>query len=177
MEIIDKVNRLPRHPTKKYATRELSELKYIVVHHSGTVSGTSESFAKYHIDTRDWPGIGYHYVIPKDGVIEKTNYNTTISYHVGEQNRESIGICLVGYFDIEEPTQEQYNSLAWLIKDLLKAYPILEVKGHRAFKSTSCPGKNFDFSYLNTLLRHEEKSKYDMFLEELQALINKYKEW
>lgn len=174
--IVDKTESLSRHPTKKYQTRELSELKYIVIHNSGTTDGTSESFARYHVKDRDWPGIGYHFVISKNGEIEKTNNQTTISYHVGEQNRESLGICLVGNFDTEKPTQEQYNSLAWLIKELLKAFPTLEIKGHRDFKSTSCPGKNFDFSYLNTLLKHKEKSKYDLLIEDLKALIKKYKE-
>lgn len=171
--MINIVNDLPRHPTKKYVTRDIKDLKYIAVHHSGTVEGTPKSFAEYHIKKNDWPGIGYHYVITKQGVVYKTNNITTISYHVGDYNRQSIGICLVGNFDLEKPTEEQYKALAELIKEL-QIYN-LEIKGHKDFANRTCPGKNFDFLYLGKLLA-KEKSKHELLIEELEALIKKYKE-
>lgn len=165
--MINIVNDLPRHPTKKYATRDIKDLKYIAVHHSGTVEGTPKSFAEYHIKKNDWPGIGYHYVITKQGVVYKTNNITTISYHVGDYNRQAIGICLVGDFDKEKPTEAQYQALRELLQEL--SIYNLEIKGHKDFMNRTCPGKNFDFSQLKT------KTELEKFIAELQSLIERWK--
>jgi len=165
------VNELPRHPTKQYAKRDVTELKYIAIHHSGTEGGDPQSFARYHIETRDWPGIGYDYVIMGNGTTYKTNNLTTVNYHVGSKNRETVGICLVGNFDQIKPTQAQYDALSELCRLLLQEYPWLEIKGHKDLQDDrTCPGKNFDFVYLNTLLRtrptYEDLEKRNKVLED-----------
>ena len=67
-----------------------------MIHHSATDDGSPEAYARYHVQTRGWPGIGYHFVIQKDGGIYQTNRLDTISYHVSGQNTNSIGICGTG---------------------------------------------------------------------------------
>lgn len=142
---------LAKHPTKKYGQRDLKDLKYIVVHHSAQSEGNPYAYARYHVQ-KGWPGIGYHYVIQRDGTIYKVNENKTWSYHCGADNRYSIGICLTGNFNSKEPeaNEAQYKSLLELIDALLKAYPGLEVKGHRELRSTKCPGDKFDLGKLRS---------------------------
>jgi len=137
--IVNVVDKLPHHPRKHYARRQESDIKYIVIHHSGTKEGSPLSFARYHVEHRGWAGIGYHYVITKDGTIYKTNNITTVCYHARGGNRRGIGVCLVG---IEEFSEEQLISLDLLIEELLHALPGRKVIGHREVEGsrTSCPG-------------------------------------
>jgi len=179
MEIINLVDKLPRHPTKQYAKRELSELKYLVIHHSGTAEGDAFSFAKYHVEARNWPGIGYDYVISKNGTIYKVNNLTTVNYHVGNANRESVGVCLVGNFEAEDPTDKQYLALSELAIVLCQEYK-LEVKKHGDLMNTTCPGKNFELGklfYYVANYNYEQLQKtifsYKSILRELKQTINK----
>lgn len=141
IKIIDIVNNLKKSNTQTYDTRDLSQINKIVVHHSATTSGTPESYARYHVDTRNFPGIGYHYVVQQDGTIYQTNYLNTISWHTGGENTSSIGICLTGNFDVQQPFPAQMaalNSLIAYIKSQLNRP--LQIKGHRDYSTKSCPG-------------------------------------
>ena len=91
-------DKLIRHPYKTYDGRPLNAIQKIAVHHSLTSSGSAESFARYHVKHNGWPGIGYHFVIEKDGTVKWCNDLEIKCYHVGNSNRMSIGICLVGDF-------------------------------------------------------------------------------
>ena len=126
----------------KYRKRSMSGVKYIAVHHSATTSGTPSAFARYHVNERGWPGIGYHYVITKDGSIYLCNDLDTLCYNVSRRNSQVVGICLVGNFNKTPPTDEQYISLSWLI-DCLKVTGAYKVKPHSYFRKTSCPGTLF----------------------------------
>jgi N-acetylmuramoyl-L-alanine amidase len=135
---------LPKHPTEKYDPRPLGVIKHIVVHHSLTKSGSAEAYAKFHIDKNGWPGIGYHFHIGKDGIVDWTNDLETISYHVGKSNRTSVGIVLTGDFRVEKPTEAQMISLIALIRYLQKLLniPTTNVKGHSEMPGYSwkqCP--------------------------------------
>ena len=119
LNIKDKRNSLARHATKTYTTRPLSAIKYIVVHHSLTTSGTTEAFARYHVETNGWPGIGYHFVIEKNGDIDWCHDIEVKSYHVGNSNGKAIGVCLVGDFRKELPTEAQLFSLYKILDALM----------------------------------------------------------
>ena len=110
--MIDITDKLQKHTSNKYKARLATAIRQIVIHHSATrpisVSGIAdaEAFARYHVIELGWPGIGYHYVIGKDGTVLKTNPNSVSSYHAGKANATSLGICLVGAFDAKEPPRE-----------------------------------------------------------------------
>ncbi len=140
-------NAIPTHPNKKYAIRSLNVIQKIIVHHSATSSGSPASYANYHI-SKGWPGIGYHFVIQKNGEVFQTNDLERISYHTTGQNANSIGICLTGNFDVEQPTPQQMNSLKALIINLESQLGNLYVHGHNEFSSKTCPGNNFDLQPL-----------------------------
>lgn len=135
---------LTRSTVSTYPTRQLSQIKRIVVHHAAAQNQTAVDYARYHVGSNGWPGIGYHYVIEKNGRVIQGNPLENISYHVGAgENTPSIGICLSGNFDIEHPTPIQLKRLEQLIKKLRQDLPqALEINGHRDFKNKSCPGDN-----------------------------------
>ena len=115
VKINNVVDSLPKHPSKTYSTRNLSQIDKIIIHHTATSGGSAQAYANHHVNTRDWPGIGYHYVIDPDGTVNQTNYHQTRSYHVSGQNTNSIGVALTGNFKYTEPTAAQMQSLNALI--------------------------------------------------------------
>lgn len=141
------IGKLMVSSTLHYKTRTLSQIKRVVIHHSATLStaagSNAQSYAKYHVENRGWPGIGYHAVIDPDGTINETNKLTTVCYHVENHNTGSVGVCLSGNFDVEKPTQAQINSLVWYIKGINSAVGRkLEIDEHNDFQNKSCPGAN-----------------------------------
>lgn len=148
MEIVDVRHQLAKHPSKVYGKRNIGGIKYIVIHHSATLQGDAFSFARYHVNNNDWPGIGYHYVILEDGTIQWTNDITVISNHVSGYNAQSVGICLVGDFTREILEQKQKDSLKELVKNLLEKLNlgIEAVVGHNQIKPgyTQCPALDMD---------------------------------
>ncbi|WP_253901878.1 N-acetylmuramoyl-L-alanine amidase [Brevibacillus sp. HB1.3] len=81
---------LPRHKSLKYGRRKLAYIRSAAMHHSATLSGLPEAFARYHVNTKGPPGIAYHFVIQKDGVIYWCNDPEVISYH--EAGVWSLGV-------------------------------------------------------------------------------------
>lgn len=156
-KILDLRGKLPIHNWKKYSQRELADIKSVAIHHSMTTSGNAKSFANYHVNNNGWPGIGYTYVILKDGSIEWCWDMTIKSYHVGNSNKESLGVCLVGDLRKELPTNSQMASLTELIRKLQDILPNkVNVLGHCEYPQYSwkkCPAMDMD--NLRQLLRAE----------------------
>lgn len=148
MKIIDKRYQLAKHSSKQYSRRSRNQIKYIAFHHSASISGTVEQFANYHVNHLDWPGIGYHYVVDKQGDIYWCHDLETISYHVGNSNKASVGICLIGDFTKGKPTKAQYESTLKLTDMLMNELSInlKNVLGHNQFpnNSTACPAINMN---------------------------------
>ncbi|WP_246944053.1 N-acetylmuramoyl-L-alanine amidase [Bacillus pinisoli] len=147
MEIIDKRNSLPTHPSKRYKRRSLSAIKNIAIHHSATTSGSAESFARYHVNTLGWPGIAYHYVVDKDGTISHCHDLEVVSYHVGNSNYRAVGICMVGDFRTQQLSVAQKKATQNLVLSLLDVLTINveDVWGHQEFPGYEwkpCPSIN-----------------------------------
>ena len=137
----------------------------MVIHHSSTPSGSAAIFDRYHREKLGWQGVGYDFVIGNgrgsaDGTIEVTfRWERQIhGAHAGVQqyNEHGIGICLVGDFERSYPTQAQVESLVWLVTYLQErcGIPTSHVLLHRHVKNTRCPGENFPFYKLLSLLPH-----------------------
>ena len=154
--IDDVVDDLPRHRSKRYQSRPVSAIQQLIVHHSAVpASVLAAQLANYNVNMSDWPGIGFHYFVGVDGTIQQTNDLTTISYHAGSQNGNSIGLAFAGDFDEAVPTQAQITAgahlIAWLLDHL--NLPIAAVHGHKEFANTTCPGEQWDHGpmWRNTL--------------------------
>jgi hypothetical protein len=128
---------------------------YIVIHHSGTASGSAQSFDQNHRETRGWRCLGYHFVVGNgngqgDGVIIAGPrwYSQEPGAHANsnEHNVHGIGICLVGNMDEQPPTPAQWAATRALVAQLRRSYniPPEHVLGHNQVRgggSTACPGK------------------------------------
>lgn len=150
-KIINITDQLPKG-SKPYPKRNLSQIVRFVVHHSATTTGTPQEYAKYHVEGHGWPGIGYHFVLQKDGTIYQTNALETISYGVEGNNTGSINICLTGNFETETLQAPQKDALVWLLRELgaqLGPKPILP---HSAFKPTKCPGAHINTEEISQLV-------------------------
>jgi hypothetical protein len=139
------------------------EIKLIAVHHTAMqVTGDNRSGAErvralyaYHAVNRGWGDIGYNYLIDEDGKIYegKAGGKYIVAGHAYCNNIDTLGIALLGNFEVEQPTQKQLKALQWLLADLGEEYDIDMTKdvtfhgkqmppvvGHRDLLSTDCPG-------------------------------------
>lgn len=87
---------------------------------------------------KGWRTIGYHYVIPQDGTIEKGRPVTRQGAHVKGHNENNIGVCLIGGLDESGKPSNTYNdkqldALFKLLLDLCAEHGIDHglVCGHR----------------------------------------------
>lgn len=153
--IQDITDSLMKHPTKRYVDRPLADVTTVTIHH--TVSNTTpEAIARFHVETRDWPGIGYHFVIMADGTIYQTNRLTTKSFHAGsyaapgDENHWSIGLALMGNFTNAPPPQAQQDAAKALVNYLKSIVPsITRSLPHRGMPgaNTQCPGNTWQSWY------------------------------
>ena len=119
----------------------------IVIHHVGVPAGdtTAAAIHRAHL-ANGWAGIGYHYVIRKDGTIERGRPLATVGAHAQGHNFDTVGVNVTGNFDVEKPTAAQLKALENLLASLCAIYGIepgaATICGHRDFNATDCPGKN-----------------------------------
>lgn len=115
-----------------------NKVKLIILHHRGG-NGDVESIHKYHLKL-GWAGIGYHYYIRKDGKVYQGRSIKFVGSHCKGNNSCSIGVCLEGNFEKEQPTEAQLKSLFELISHIKKMYKnIYKVINHRDVFPTKCP--------------------------------------
>ena len=107
-------------------------LEYIVIHHTAsTAKETVEQIHNFHINNNGWAGIGYHFYIRKDGTIYKGRDEKYAGAHCVDYNSISLGICLEGNFETEQPTDSQLKSLSELLQHLKNKYGNVQIVGHR----------------------------------------------
>tara|TARA_Y100000589_G_C27191439_1_gene644978 strand:+ start:2909 stop:4192 length:1284 start_codon:yes stop_codon:yes gene_type:complete len=88
-----------------------------------------------------WDGAGYHHIICRDGHIEPGRPSYWQGAHVYGQNKNSLGVCLIGRQNF---TTAQMNSLSQLLHHLKCQYPNAEIVGHRDVQNTAKTCPNFD---------------------------------
>lgn len=119
----------------------------IVIHHTGgkDIDASAEQIHEWHINA-DYSGIGYHFVVRKDGTIERGRPVDTIGAHAFGENYHSIGIHLSGDFDKTIPTMAQIEMTSMLTANLCADFGIpidkKHIVGHCDLMATDCPGRN-----------------------------------
>jgi hypothetical protein len=155
--VVQDVSRdLPHHATRRYATRPLSLIRHLVLHHTGASATLSPAeIAIEHVEANGWPGIGYHFVIDRRGNIAQTQDLTVETYHARQFNPASVGIALAGDFSSSVPDPAQLEAAAILLCDLLRdlGLPLGAIRGHREMVQTTCPGEAFGTLWKPRLLR------------------------
>ena len=120
----------------------------LIIHCSSVKPDQTSSAAQ--IDTwhrqRGWKlGIGYHYVVRRNGEIEHGRPEWMIGAHCLNHNAHSIGICYEGGLDArgqpdDTRTAEQKASLRRLLEDLHRRYPRALIVGHHDLDpKKACP--------------------------------------
>ncbi|HEV3148065.1 MAG TPA: N-acetylmuramoyl-L-alanine amidase [Chthoniobacterales bacterium] len=164
-------------PAYRYLTRSVIEeirrapvqrrrWQFIVVHNSGTRQGNARVFDYYHRHVRRMRnGLAYQFVIGNgtstgNGQIEVGDrWRRQINgghVHSDYLNNISLGICLVGDFNRDQPTGAQLESCEELIRYLRERCGKIDrhdivVRPHRQMNPprwpTDCPGDAFPYSW------------------------------
>lgn len=118
----------------------------IILHCSATAEGRDYTVAdidQWH-KARGWQGIGYHYVVYRDGSIHNGRPMEAVGAHTSGYNKDSIGICYIGGVDAngkpkDTRTPEQKKALRELVAKLKEQFPNATVHGHYEFAQKACP--------------------------------------
>jgi len=131
-----------------YATRNLSEVNQIVIHHTASPI----SLNRVDIET-GWRGLnwwngGYHEMIHADGRIDLSYEPEVVTNGAYGQNRISYHISLVGDFrpGFNQPTAAQMEVLLHRIRMMQQRLGVVtsRVVGHNERVPTICPGLNMN---------------------------------
>lgn len=151
------------------------EIKYCLIHHSGGI-GDNNLATSSHLTVTDidnahkarWSDfksslgyfVGYTFVITKDGKVTQTRKIGEEGAHTIGYNSNSVGICLVGNFLVETPTEAQKTSLKTLLINLcegnISSYSVVAdtvvkcslqgILNHNSVSNTQCPALPLSFS-------------------------------
>lgn len=152
--------------------------QYVIIHHSLTKDGLPadwEAIRRYHCEVNGRFDIGYHYGIERIGnslVLQVGRPESEPGAHCKElhMNSKSLGICVVGNFDLAPPDLEIMRFLADIVKRKIEEHgiPVNAVLGHREVGAMagfdwrkgqykSCPGKHFNMDILRAMVSGELK--------------------
>ena len=134
----------------------------IVLHHAAASVCDAETIHKWHLK-RGFSGIGYHFLVRKNGDIEEGRPINTVGAHCSLHNSDTIGICFEGNFEKETMGDVQKNAGKQLILKLLKDYTNLKIYCHRDLKATACPGKNFPSDFFKNLRYSDDKANLKFY--------------
>ncbi|SEV81566.1 N-acetylmuramoyl-L-alanine amidase [Prevotella sp. khp7] len=131
----------------------------IVIHCSAVRPDQTSSAAQidtWHRQRGFHLGIGYHYVVRRNGQIETGRPEYMVGAHCQNHNSHSIGVCYEGGLDArgqpaDTRTEEQKVALRRLLKDLRGRYPRALIVGHHDLNPhKACPCiENVVGEYLN----------------------------
>jgi N-acetylmuramoyl-L-alanine amidase len=127
----------------------MDTVKYLVVHCSATppdMDVDATMIDRWHRQ-QGWFGIGYHFVIKRNGELQTGRPITQAGAHAIRVNDCSLGICLAGGVSKEDPrtaennfTPAQMRALQRLLEQLLVKFPAAQVIGHRDVEpKKACP--------------------------------------
>jgi hypothetical protein len=140
----------------------LKKVNMIILHHIAHKTADIYAVHDYHRSrtyktssgkTVYWSGIGYNYFITFDGTIYEAR-GLNVGAHTSGYNSHSIGIGFQGDLQQQQMSDDQLKAGAALCSKLLRDYSldVEDIKRHKDLVATSCPGKNFRFEELSSLL-------------------------
>lgn len=146
----------PRSAWQAKATPECGTVhfpEYVTVHHTVTPNNDTappesrlRSIQAYHMDSRGWCDIGYHFVVSQDGRLwQGRSDEQRTGAHVGSHNTSNVGVAFLGDFQTAPVPQPMLDSAAQLVQWLGDTYSFPlnreRVLGHREWSDTTeCPG-------------------------------------
>jgi MYXO-CTERM domain-containing protein len=123
----------------------------ITIHHTVTPNNDSMTMPQrmrqmqnFHMDTRGWCDIGYHFTVGQDGLVYQARMENLVGAHVGGANTGNAGISFIGTFTDVLPSNQMFDAGAKILRAVSDYYGIAlnrdRVRGHREYSSTQCPG-------------------------------------
>lgn len=132
------------------------------IHHTVTSNSPSSvprelrRIQSFHMDGHGWCDIGYNFVVSRGGGVWRARGARTLGAHTDGANTGNVGIAFLGTYTSSGAPSAMRTGAAKLLKRLHRLYPISldrrDVKGHRQFGSTACPG-NALYGQLDGLVR------------------------
>ena len=126
----------------------MRNITLIIVHCSAVRPDQTSSVAQidtWHHDRGFKFGVGYHYVIRRNGEIEAGRPEWMVGAHCVNHNKYSIGVCYEGGLNArgqpeDTRTPEQKAALRKLLEDLHRRYPRAVIVGHHDLNPhKACP--------------------------------------
>ena len=126
----------------------MRKITLIVIHCSAVRPDQTSSGAQidtWHRQRGFHLGIGYHYVVRRNGEIEVGRPEYMVGAHCLNHNSHSIGVCYEGGYDArgqpaDTRTEAQKASLRRLLETLHKDYPEALIVGHHDLDpKKACP--------------------------------------
>ena len=122
---------------------------------SGTVSWNA--IRKYHVEVKGWSDIGYHFGIENIGSRTECligRIPLIPGAHVSGHNSYSLGLCIVGDFDLYKPSETTWDFTVKICRWIVSQWKIEKILGHRElFNGKTCPGVNFDMHLFREAVR------------------------
>lgn len=126
----------------------MRKINSIAIHCSATIP--DQDIGRFEINqwhvANGWSGIGYHFVIRRNGKLEIGRELSRAGAHVKGHNADSVGVCMVGGLAHSgKPdnnfTPEQWRKLETVVSMLKAFFPEAEIKGHRDYPDVTkaCP--------------------------------------
>lgn len=149
---------------------EETEVEHVIIHHSATSNNASDysqvvrDIYSYHTSGKGWDDVGYNFLIAPDGTLyagrdgQGKEDDGIKGAHFCAKNNNTMGVCLIGTYTDDVPSDTMLGTLkallAWkLKKEFLQPYEALfhpkgasngyelpTIAGHRDGCSTECPG-------------------------------------
>ena len=125
----------------------MRKIEKIIVHCTATPEGrdvTVEDIDGWH-RARGFEGIGYHYVVYRDGTVHRGRPLERTGAHCRGQNARSIGVCYVGglaadgHTPADTRTPAQREALRGLVDELKRRFRGATVHSHYEFAAKACP--------------------------------------
>ncbi len=165
---------LERLAEKLKRVRVTRGIKEIVLHHTWSPTAaqykgraTWEAIRQYHIQERGWSDIGYHFGVGPDGSYWLLRPVEKAGAHVLHRNEHTIGVVLVGNFDVEDPEANGLAAAAELTRVLMERFALKpeNIRFHREFENKTCPGMRID------LMDFRQRVRATMPAEEIRVVL------
>lgn len=141
----------------------MREINKIVVHCTDSDDSMdigAKEIRRWHTDPpprgNGWSDIGYHYIIRRDGRLERGRQDNVKGAHVRGHNSDSIGVVWVGR---RVASTEQLICLYGLLRGLMAKYDlqVFDIYGHTELDSgKTCPNLDMVFIRAQTLFHTGE---------------------
>lgn len=117
------------------------------LHHTAgsghTGAAAVRAIQRFHMDTRGWSDIAYSFLVDATGAVYEGRGPAVAGAHTRDRNSISHGLCAMGDYQQEQPTERLVASIAQLVRHGHERgwWPDRLTGGHRDVGQTACPGQ------------------------------------